>query len=97
PAAQVAVKVQALTPARHASPTVRGPQVPSTAPPVAMEQAWQSAPSPPQAVSQQTPSTQKLDVQSPAAVHAVPFAASACAVDSTPAVVAPARTDRSES
>src|SRR5262245_44326325 len=72
PAVQTSVCVQAL-PSSQARPDSAA-QVPFAPAPAAALHAWQSpATLPPQAVSQQTPSTQKVLAQLAPVVPAVPF------------------------
>ena len=71
PAVHASAEVQRLLSLQEA-PTVRLPQVPLADAPAAMLQAWQSLVPPPQAVLQQTPSTQNPDPHCEFIVQAVP-------------------------
>ena len=69
---QASFRVQGL-PSLQRAP-LRAPQLPSLPAPAAREQAWQSFwLLPPQALLQQTPSTQNPDMQSPLPVHGRPL------------------------
>ena len=66
-----------IVPSLHVVVSAIGPQVPSTAPPAAIEHARQSVVPPPHALAQHTPSVQNPLEQSALLAQAAPFVLSA--------------------